>query len=54
MKERVTQTKANPGELAGELTLRPQYLSEYCGQSNAKDNLSIYIEAAKMRGEPLL
>ena len=51
--ERVTQTKATPGELSGELTLRPQYLSEYCGQSAAKDNLSIYIEAAKMRGEPL-
>ena len=53
MRERVTQTKATPGELSGELTLRPQYLSEYCGQSAAKDNLSIYIEAAKMRGEPL-
>ena len=51
--ERVTQTKATPGELSGELTLRPQYLSEYCGQSAAKDNLSIYIEAAKMRGEQL-
>ena len=51
--ERITQTKATPGELSGEMTLRPQYLSEYCGQSAAKDNLSIYIEAAKMRGEPL-
>lgn len=53
MEERITQTKAVPTELAGELTLRPQYLSEYCGQSAVKDNLSIYIEAAKMRGEPL-
>lgn len=53
MDERVTQTKAVPSELAGEMTLRPQYLSEYCGQSATKDNLSIYIEAAKMRGEPL-
>ena len=53
MDNRVTQTKATPGELAGEMTLRPQYLSEYCGQTAAKDNLSIYIEAAKMRGEPL-
>lgn len=53
MKERITQTQATPGELCGEMTLRPQYLSEYCGQSSAKDNLSIYIEAAKMRGEPL-
>ena len=53
MNERVTQTKAVPSELAGEMTLRPQYLSEYCGQTATKDNLSIYIEAAKMRGEPL-
>ena len=33
--------------------LRPQSLSEYIGQHKAKDNLSIFIEAAKMRGEPL-
>jgi len=53
MDERITQAAANKSELSGELTLRPQYLSEYCGQSSTKDNLSIYIEAAKMRGEPL-
>ena len=53
MLEKITQTKATPSELSGELTLRPQYLSEYCGQSATKDNLSIYIEAAKMRNEPL-
>ena len=41
MDNRVTQTKATPGELAGEMTLRPQYLSEYCGQTAAKDNLYI-------------
>lgn len=53
MNSNVTSTKLNPNELNGELTLRPQYLSEYCGQSATKENLSIYIEAAKMRGEPL-
>jgi len=53
MEGKITQTKANPSELGGELTLRPQYLSEYCGQSATKKNLSIYIEAARMRGEPL-
>ncbi|MBQ0005151.1 MAG: Holliday junction branch migration DNA helicase RuvB [Clostridiales bacterium] len=53
MSDRITSTEAKPYELSGELTLRPQYLSEYCGQSAAKNNLSIYIEAAKMRGEPL-
>lgn len=53
MDERITQAQAKPSELSGELTLRPQYLSEYCGQTATKENLSIYIEAAKMRGEPL-
>jgi len=34
-------------------SLRPKTLSEYIGQKKAKDNLSVFIEAAKMRGEPL-
>lgn len=37
----------------GEYSLRPKILSEYIGQEKAKGNLSIFIEAAKMRGEPL-
>lgn len=37
----------------GEYSLRPKTLSEYIGQEKAKGNLSIFIEAAKMRGEPL-
>ena len=53
MIDRITQSQARPDELSGELTLRPQYLSEYCGQSATKENLSIYIEAAKKRGEAL-
>lgn len=36
-----------------EETLRPQYLSEYVGQEKIKENLKIYIEAAKGRNEPL-
>ncbi len=36
-----------------EVSLRPKTLSEYIGQDKAKENLSIYMEAAKMRGEPL-
>ena len=38
---------------AGELTLRPKHLSEYNGQEKVKENLSVYIEAAKRRSEPL-
>ncbi|MBO4432418.1 MAG: Holliday junction branch migration DNA helicase RuvB [Clostridia bacterium] len=36
-----------------EITLRPKTLSEYIGQDKVKDNLSIYIEAAKKRNESL-
>ncbi len=34
-------------------SLRPRTLSDYIGQSKAKENLQIFIEAAKLRGEPL-
>lgn len=34
-------------------SLRPKTLSEYIGQEKVKENLSIYMEAAKKRGEPL-
>ena len=34
-------------------SLRPRFLSEYTGQEKAKENLKVFIEAAKMRGEPL-
>lgn len=37
----------------GEYSLRPKALTEYIGQEKAKGNLSIFIEAAKMRNEPL-
>lgn len=36
-----------------EVTLRPKTLSEYIGQDKIKENLAIFIEAAKKRGEPL-
>ncbi len=36
-----------------ENTLRPKYLSEYTGQDKVKDMLSVYIEAARGRGESL-
>ena len=37
----------------GEYSLRPKVLSEYIGQRKAKDNLEVFIQAAKMRNEPL-
>ena len=36
-----------------ELSLRPKTLEEYVGQKKAKGNLKVYIESAKLRGEPL-
>ena len=36
-----------------ELSLRPKFLKEYIGQNKVKENMKIYIEAAKKRKEPL-
>ena len=36
-----------------ENNLRPQHLEDYIGQEKAKQNLKIYLEAAKRRGEPV-
>ena len=36
-----------------ENSLRPKLLEEYVGQDKVKENLKVYIEAAKKRGEPL-
>ena len=45
------ETTLDDGDI--EVTLRPQTLSEYTGQEKVKENLAIYIEAAKRRNEPL-
>lgn len=42
---------ADDGEV--ELSLRPRVLGEYIGQDKVKENLSIFLEAARRRGEPL-
>ena len=36
-----------------ENNLRPQHLEDYIGQEKVKQNLKIYLEAAKRRGEPM-
>ncbi|MFR8519836.1 MAG: Holliday junction branch migration DNA helicase RuvB, partial [Emergencia timonensis] len=51
--ERITQSSAAPMEEKQETTLRPQHLEDFIGQKTAKENLKIFIEAAKLRGEPL-
>ena len=51
--ERITGPRLKYEEETAELSLRPQSLSEYVGQKNATDNLKVFIEAAKIRREPL-
>lgn len=48
----LTSTVTLP-EDSGEGSLRPRTIREYIGQEKAKDNLSVFINAAKMRGESL-
>ena len=50
--ELITRSVSLP-EDAGEGSLRPRFLNEYIGQERAKENLRIFIQAAKMRGESL-
>ncbi len=40
-------------EETNEYSLRPKTLNEYIGQTKVKENMKVYIEAAKKRGEPL-
>ncbi len=52
--ERMVSPKKTENETEDfEVTLRPKTLSEYIGQDKIKENLSIFIEAAKKRSEPL-
>lgn len=51
--ERITETRAGEEEERQESTLRPHKLSDFIGQAGVKDNLEVFIEAAKLRGEPL-
>ncbi len=51
--ERITAAELGDGEYRQEVTLRPQTLADYIGQTAATDNLKVFIEAAKIRKEPL-
>ena len=53
MEKRVISTQVQEEDLKIEKSLRPQTLDDYIGQQKAKENLKIYIEAAKARGESL-
>ena len=51
--ESITDPKASPDEVQSESRLRPATLAEFVGQDKTKENLAVFIEAAKQRGEPL-
>ena len=51
--DEIITTAASLPEDNSEGSLRPKTINEYIGQEKAKDNLSIFINAAKMRGESL-
>ena len=51
--ERIITTEQIQDDFDNEFTLRPKTLEEYVGQEKAKGNLSVYLQAAKNRGEPL-
>jgi len=48
----ITPVESN-GDLVLDQTLRPRTLAEYIGQDNIKDNLQIFMQAAKGRKEPI-
>jgi holliday junction DNA helicase RuvB len=53
MEERIVSSEERQDEAVMELSLRPEALDEYIGQSSVKDNLKVFIKAARLRNEPL-
>ncbi len=53
MEKRSIETRLTEEDVKIEGSLRPQYLKDYIGQAKAKQNLKVYIDAAKLRGDPL-
>lgn len=50
--ERIVSTGFTGGD-EPEFSLRPKFMADYVGQEKVKENLSVFIEAARGRGEPL-
>lgn len=53
MAKRMIETNITEEDVTIESTLRPMTFDKYIGQNKCKDNLKVYIEAAKMRGDSL-
>ncbi len=52
-RERLVSTRETAEDVDIDVSLRPRTLSEYIGQDKIKDNLSVFLRAAKMRGEAM-
>ena len=52
MEDRIIESDLRPEDIFDK-NIRPENLDEYVGQEKIKENLRIFIEAAKMRQEPL-
>ena len=53
MKERIVTSECLEEDEELSLNIRPSRINEYIGQSDVKENIRVFIEAAKMRDEPL-
>ncbi|MFC0188037.1 Holliday junction branch migration DNA helicase RuvB [Fictibacillus aquaticus] len=53
MEDRMLSSEESHEDAAIELSLRPERLKEYIGQTAVKDNLNVFIKAARLRNEPL-
>ncbi|PKM55594.1 MAG: Holliday junction branch migration DNA helicase RuvB [Firmicutes bacterium HGW-Firmicutes-5] len=53
MNNRIITTELVEEDIHIETSLRPKLLDEYIGQQKAKDNIKVFIQAAKFREEPL-
>ncbi len=53
MMDRMITTELTGEDVSAEGSLRPATLAEYIGQEKVKKNLTVFIEAARLRGEPL-
>lgn len=53
MENRFVAPEVTASDRDNELSLRPHTLEEYIGQEQVKENLSVFMQAARQRGEPL-
>lgn len=53
LENRFVAPEVTENDRDNELSLRPHTLEEYIGQEQVKENLSVFMQAARLRGEPL-